>query len=231
VNAVLTKESGTRARVELAASTDIGATARRYLTGAEQRAFEAMAGRARVPWLLGRVAAKDALGHHLHRRDLAEVDPLDVVVANNERGCPYVIVRGALPATHGLQISIAHKPTMAVALAARPRLGGIGIDIEAVQPRSYTFERAALTPAERSLSRTSGTDRDAWLTRLWTVKEAAAKATGLGLQGRPRDFEIDAVDGRRFSCRGVWICSESVSTASGVFVIAWTEADVAAPGR
>jgi phosphopantetheinyl transferase len=120
---------------------------------------------------------------------------------------------------------------MAVALAARPPLGGVGIDIEAVQPRSHMFERAALTPAERSLATTTGEDRDAWLTRLWTVKEAAAKATGFGLQGRPRDFEIDAVDGRRFSCRGAWICSESVRSSSGVFVIAWTEADMAAPRR
>ena len=41
----------------------------------------------------------------------------------------------------------------------------------------------------------AGLPTEAWLARAWTVKEAAAKAAGTGLQGRPRDFVIREIDG------------------------------------
>ena len=115
---------------------------------------------------------------------------------------------------------------MAVALAAISAQRGVGIDVEAVEPRSRAFERTALTEAERALG-VFDDDRDGWLTRIWTAKEAAAKATGRGLRGRPGDFVIDAVDGERLRCEGGWIASESIATAAGRFIVAWTESDSA----
>lgn len=224
----------TRSQVPFDGSTDVGALAREYLGPDEQAAFEAKTGRGRVQWLLGRVAAKDAVQRHLLSRDFALIDPTRIVLDNDARGCPRVRVRGAGLATRGVQVSIAHKPALAVAVAAivrtptvSPDAGrtpvGIGIDVEAVEPRSPSFERMVLTPAERTLPPAADDGRDAWLTRLWTVKEAVAKATGLGLGGRPKDFEIDAVLGARLRCRGRWIATEALDTARGHFMVAWTD--------
>jgi phosphopantetheinyl transferase len=222
--------SCTRVRVELDAATDVAAMARRHLSDGERRRFETLPARTRVAWLLGRVAVKDAVRRELAGPGAAALEPACIVIENDEHGCPFVRVTGEAPSIDDLRVSIAHKPTVAVALAATGPTG-VGIDIEAVEPRSPTFERAALTGVERALPAVDD-DRDAWLTRIWTVKEAAAKATGRGLRGRPRDFEIDAVDGARLRCAGAWISSESVGTAAGRFIVAWTDPDPdAAPCR
>lgn len=230
-------ESGVRARVTLDGGADVGGIARRYLSPSERDAFESLPEQRRVSWLLGRVAAKQAVSRHLVCRDRAAIDPAAVVVENDRHGCPIVHVAGARSAGDGLRVSIAHKPSVAVAAAATLHVpqpspdgagapcSGIGIDIEAVNPRSRTFERTVLSIAERSLRPGSDDDRDTWLTRLWTVKEAAAKATGLGLRGRPKDFEIDGVAGPAFRCRRGWIMTEPLVTAHGRFVVAWTETE------
>ena len=57
-----------RAHVSFDGSTDLAELAHTYLAEPEAEAFAAMAGRARIPWLLGRVAAKDAVRHHLVSR-------------------------------------------------------------------------------------------------------------------------------------------------------------------
>jgi phosphopantetheinyl transferase (holo-ACP synthase) len=227
-----------RAHVPFDGSTDVGALARTYLAESEADAFAAMAGRARIPWLLGRVAAKDAVRDHLVSRDFAPFDPTRIIVTNDTNGCPHVAVRGARLATRGIQVSIAHKPTVGVAVAGRvrspapssdvaPLPTGIGVDIESVEPRPPSFVDMILGPRERSLLNARvnarGHDQDLWLTRMWAVKEATAKATGLGLRGRPKDFEVDAVDDERLRCCGRWIATAPLDTCGGHYVVAWTD--------
>jgi phosphopantetheine--protein transferase-like protein len=194
-----------------------------------------MAGRARIPWLLGRAAAKDAVRGHLASRDFAEIDPTRIIVQNDAHGRPNVHVRGARLSTRGVQVSIAHKPSIGVAVAARvrrlvtpkeerPAPTGVGIDVESVERRPPSFAATILSPAERSLLDADHDDRDTWLTRLWAVKEATAKATGLGLKGRPKDFEVDAVDDDRLRCCGRWIATAPLATSVGDFIVAWTDA-------
>lgn len=216
-----------RVQVSFDRDANLSRLADRYLSASERPVFEARPDRGRVPWLLGRVAAKDAVRRHLVARGFAEFDPTRIVVVNDERGCPAVQVRGARLSARGVRVSIAHKPTVAVAVAATPRRpaagAGIGIDVEALEPRSAAFERTAFTPAERRLVSAAGPERDAGLTRMWAAKEATAKATGLGLAGRPKTFEIDAVHDGHLRCRGRWIATEALTTTSGDFVVAWTD--------
>jgi phosphopantetheinyl transferase (holo-ACP synthase) len=231
------KGSVCRTHVPFDSSTDLWELAAAYLGESEAEAFAAMSGRGRIPWLLGRVAAKEAVRDHLASRDFAEFDPTRIVVTNDCNGCPNVEVRGARLATRGVRVSIAHKPAIGVAVAARlrrpaaaedvgPSPTGLGIDIESVQPRPRSFADSILSPPERSLldaGEADDGDRDAWLTRMWAVKEATAKATGLGLRGRPKDFQVDAVDNDRLRCCGRWIATAPLDTGDGRYIVAWTD--------
>ncbi|MEV6676504.1 beta-ketoacyl synthase N-terminal-like domain-containing protein [Streptomyces erythrochromogenes] len=161
---------------------------RRYLGAAEREAYERLAPRARAPWLLGRIAAKDALRGLLWDGGAGPVFPAEVPVGNDPDGRPLA----AGPLTRGFRLSIAHKDRIAVALAhpARP----VGIDVEAVTADPDALVRIALGPGELRLAERlaahGGSGLPTALTALWCAKEAAAKADGSGLGGRPRDWRV-----------------------------------------
>jgi phosphopantetheinyl transferase len=73
----------------------------------------------------------------------------------------------------------------------------------------------ALTPGERRLG--AGHDPDAWVARLWTAKEAAAKAAGTGLRGRPEELEAVEIDGDWTRIGDRWIRTEQ----EGEFVVSY----------
>ncbi|MFJ1563639.1 beta-ketoacyl synthase N-terminal-like domain-containing protein [Streptomyces erythrochromogenes] len=161
---------------------------RRYLGAAEREVYERLAARARAPWLLGRIAAKDALRGLLWDGGAGPVFPAEVPVGNDPAGRP--LAEG--PLTRGFRLSIGHKDRIAVALAhpARP----VGIDVETVTADPDALVRIALGPGELRLAERLAAHGDrglpAALTALWCAKEAAAKADGDGLGGRPRDWRV-----------------------------------------
>ncbi|MFE9633622.1 beta-ketoacyl synthase N-terminal-like domain-containing protein [Streptomyces sp. NPDC006463] len=161
---------------------------RRYLGAAERAAYERLSPRARAPWLLGRIAAKDALRGLLWEAGAGPVFPVEVPVGNDPAGRP--LAEG--PLTRGFRLSIAHKERIAVALA-HPR-DAVGIDVEPVTADPDALVRIALRPEELRLAERladwEGTGLPAALTALWCAKEAAAKAAGSGLGGRPRDWRV-----------------------------------------
>ena len=162
---------------------------RRYLCAAERPRYDELTPNTRRAWLLGRIAAKDAVRQRLWELGAGPIYPAEITVDNDDQGRPHAT--GAFRATH---VSLAHcagkgrRPGIGVALAGP---GPVGIDIEAVAERDAGTEEIALTPAERALlDERAGGDRAALFTRLWTAKEAVAKALGTGLAGRPHDFEV-----------------------------------------
>ncbi|PWK74404.1 acyl transferase domain-containing protein [Streptomyces sp. CG 926] len=161
---------------------------RRYLGAAERAAYEGLSPRARAPWLLGRIAAKDALRQLLWDGGAGPVFPAEVSIGNDPAGRPLA----ESPLTAGFRLSIAHKDRIAVALAHRAR--PVGIDVEQVTADPDALIRIALGPAElclaEGLAARGGTDLAVALTALWCAKEAAAKAAGVGLGGRPRDWRV-----------------------------------------
>ncbi|MER5733600.1 beta-ketoacyl synthase N-terminal-like domain-containing protein [Streptomyces sp. NPDC002138] len=165
---------------------------RRYLGAAERAVYERLAPRARAPWLLGRIAAKDALRQLLWDGGAGPVFPVEVPVGNDAHGRP---VPGG-PLAAGLHLSLAHKDRLAVALA-HPT-GPVGIDVETVTADPAALLRIACGPAEarlaRRLAERDGAGEAAALTALWCAKEAAAKAAGTGLGGRPREWRVTALE-------------------------------------
>ncbi|WP_443080718.1 beta-ketoacyl synthase N-terminal-like domain-containing protein [Streptomyces sp. PTD5-9] len=167
---------------------------RNCLGGPERVEYARHAPRGRRQWLLGRIAAKDAVRQWLWDRGEGPIFPAELRVHNDEAGRPYVTgVHGRdLPA---LDVSLAHCAEAAVAIVRPHRTGpGPGIDIEEVADRTPQALAAVLDGDElrllHRLSAESGESEALWFTRFWAAKESVAKAEGTGLGGRPRDFAV-----------------------------------------
>jgi phosphopantetheinyl transferase len=183
---------------------------RRYLAEEERSEYEGRNPNAQRQWLLGRMAAKDAARTWLWQHGHGSMFPIEVRVSNDDSGQPRV--SGAFG--EDLRVSVAHKDSVAVALVAEDR--DVGIDVEKIETRSERFAELALTDSERLLCPRE--DRDVWITRMWTAKEAVAKSMGTGLKGRPRDFVISRIDGERMLIDETWV----ESCREGDYVVSWT---------
>ncbi|WP_327250792.1 polyketide synthase [Streptomyces sp. NBC_01244] len=205
---------------------------RRYLGAAERAAYERLGPRARAPWLLGRIAAKDALRHLLWDGGAGPVFPAEVPIGNDPAGRPFA--GGALAG--GVHLTIAHKDRIAVALA-HPGLP-VGIDVEHVTTDPDALIRIALAPGELALAERlaaqEGAGLPAALTALWCAKEAAAKAAGTGLAGRPRDWRttgdpgsgelrVLSPDGHAYPVRTTLLALADAPLAHPDHVVAWTD--------
>ncbi len=193
---------------------------RRFLGMAERSDYDARNPNVQRTWLLGRIAAKDAVRDLLWRTGSSDrVFPVEVTVSNDAEGAPHV----TSPDGSDVRVSIAHTGGFGVAIAARGL--DVGIDIERIEDRPDSFELAALSKKERArfealpdIDRQSV--RDVELTRWWAAKEAAAKAAGTGMQGRPKDWKVVEVDGDRLRIGDRWIGTARLGTDH---VVAWTE--------
>ncbi|MER7183965.1 beta-ketoacyl synthase N-terminal-like domain-containing protein [Streptomyces hyaluromycini] len=182
---------------------------RNSLGGAERSEYAARPPRGRRQWLLGRIAAKDAVRQWLWQHGEGPVFPAELLVHNDALGRPYVVgVHGrTLPA---LDVSLAHRAEAAVAIVRPHTPGpGPGIDLEEVADRDPAAIQAALGADELRLLHALSEDgpggsRSLWFTRFWAAKEAVAKAEGTGFDGRPRDFTVleAAPDGSRLLVSG-----------------------------
>ncbi len=88
--------------------------------------------------------------------------------------------------------------------------------MEKIDPRSEAFAALAFTPAEIELL--PAIDRDEWMTRFWSAKEAAGKAAGTGLSGNPKGITISNVDGERLLANGKQVQTRKI----GEYIVAWT---------
>jgi phosphopantetheinyl transferase len=115
---------------------------------------------------------------------------VQVRIRNEPDGRPLV----SAPGGADLRVSIAHTPYVGVGVVAEGE--EVGIDVERVEPRSERFAAAAFLPEELEVL-LEGRDpaaHDEWLARGWAAKEAAAKADGTGLAGRPKEFVVRAME-------------------------------------
>jgi len=135
-------------------------------------------------WLMGRIAAKDAVRSWLARHDGGTMQlPTTIKIVHDEHGRP--IVRLDRPATVVPNVSISHKGTIAAAVADASR---IGLDLEPSGSTTLELEQIADADEVRRIREHVGRADASWITRLWCGKEAAAKALGTGLGGRPKAF-------------------------------------------
>ena len=105
-------------------------------------------------------------------------------------GKPFAVVDGQ-PVPRGFNVSHSGRHGL-IALAAT---GRVGVDVEEYVPRGDLdrLSAAVFGPDEQAdLAAVSGADRVRLFFRLWTLKEAVAKALGTGLSFDVSRFEIPA---------------------------------------
>jgi phosphopantetheine--protein transferase-like protein len=155
----------------------------------------------KTAWLLGRVAAKDAIRRFVKSNYGMALHPADIEIAQDGYGQP--LVRGVWTeeCAQVPVISLAHTASIAVAIAGHDgQCRGIGVDIEPLERRQEGFESVAFMPEERSLlTSLDALSQEEWLLRLWCAKEAVAKALGRGMMGGTGGLRVQALD----ACTGI----------------------------
>ena len=91
-----------------------------------------------------------------------------------------------------LSVSISHREGLALAAvddAGKP----LGADLEAVEPRSDAFVRDYFTRSE--IAAVAAGERDLLANLIWSAKESALKALGVGLTLDTRAVEVEIAPG------------------------------------
>ncbi|NGY05277.1 type I polyketide synthase [Solimonas terrae] len=164
------------------------------LSRAERRQFYALPaqGPRREEWLMGRLAAKDAARDWYRLNAGVELAPADVEIDTDARGKPFLRCP-VVPQLTPPSVSIAHSRRWAYAVASASSVD-LGLDYQ--RPDHVNTEdliTGGFAPSEHVwLQTTHGVDRSRIALALWAAKEAAAKAAGSGLLGRPRDWQVIA---------------------------------------
>jgi 4'-phosphopantetheinyl transferase len=127
-------------------------------------------------------AVATAAGHRCDLESLARIE-----VANRPTGVPYVLLDGT---ELELAVSLTDRAGWAVCVVTDGP-GGLGCDLELVEPRSAGFVADFLTSAEREyVGSLPGSHRDAAANLIWSAKESALKVLGTGLRRDTRSVEV-----------------------------------------
>ncbi len=132
----------------------------------------------RTEWLGGRLALKRLVADQMCL-PLMQIE----VLPHAESGKPQLLIAGQRST---LPFSITHSHGYAVAAIA-PKHQYIGIDLEKIAPRINAWKTDFFHPSELT------GEGDAFLTTLWTQKEAVVKLLGTGLA--INSFDVRCVNG------------------------------------
>lgn len=148
----------------------------------------------REEWLMGRIAAKEALREWAAATQGLNLASADLELIPDADGRP----RAECPLRPDLRLpalSISHSRRWAVAALGDPAQP-LGLDYQRSEGLSADLLAAgALTDRERALLRPrEGAALERATIALWCAKEAAAKSGGLGFSGRPVDWRVSALD-------------------------------------
>ncbi|MGQ0620034.1 MAG: beta-ketoacyl synthase N-terminal-like domain-containing protein [Panacagrimonas sp.] len=164
------------------------------LNRAERARYYALpsSGPRREEWLMGRIAAKEAARDWFLNRHQITLASADVEIDQDANGRPLIRCT-ALGAAPMPAVSISHSQRWGAAVVAEPGLS-VGLDYQRLDRlRGEELIRGGFGGEELSfIEATAPAERGLVACALWCAKEAASKAAGTGLEGRPLDWQIVA---------------------------------------
>ncbi len=201
--------------------------ARQYLGRDEWRTYERQPPRGRRQWLLGRIAVKDAVRHHLLATGArSSVFPIELITDDADGRVLVAIRGGSVPS--GIQVSLAHHGTVGVAIACSDGAGRVGIDIREIGPVDWSPGRR-----ERELLDRLTCDKEpapVWSARFSAAKAAVAKAEATGPGGAAERSEVIAADSTQLTVAtataGRLVRLGTLSDGDRAYVVAWTHTDI-----
>ncbi len=156
---------------------------------ANARSADKGASRAWFEWALSRLSVKRAAGELAFGGAGLTPDAASLEVFKNDEGAPFLksdLSSGPLPS-----ISIAHAGGYGLGAAADAHWRiGLDFDLPSRVQNPGEFIDVVLNDDEQRRLSLAPTGANA--VAVWVLKEAAAKALGVGVQGRPKDFSIVA---------------------------------------
>jgi phosphopantetheine--protein transferase-like protein len=168
---------------------------RRWLSSSEWDMYRSFpAPRRQKDWLAGRLAAKRVLQAALQDATGKAPELSSICITNHPNGAP----RPSLTDWEDYQeedfpyhLSISHRDGRGFAAASPKDQGPLGADLERIESRAEGFAEEFFTCEELDwLETTPPSERNAWITVLWSTKEAALKALGMGLTVDTRSLNI-----------------------------------------
>jgi acyl transferase domain-containing protein/phosphopantetheinyl transferase len=147
-----------------------------------------------VDWLLARIAGKDAVRLYIKDKYSLDLCLPDIEVEEDGHGHP--IVKGSWAQKIGEvpSVSLANSNGTGAAIASERSIG-CGIHLANLDTAADTIEHMYLSPEERDrLKSLQLAQNIEWLLRLWSAKQAMAKALGSVLSDQPEDFKLRALD-------------------------------------
>jgi acyl transferase domain-containing protein/phosphopantetheinyl transferase len=168
------------------------------LSGAEREffQFELKSDQRKREWLIGRMAAKDAVRTLIARDYGLELCPADIEILQSDSGQPVLSGNWLSLVPCAPTVSIAHKGDLAVAVASGAAgLKRIGVDLEELRQLPAGFAELglkgrAVLPAEKLPE----PERSEAHLAMWCAREAFGKALGIGLADQMSKIEIDEID-------------------------------------
>lgn len=183
---------------------------KRYFNQEEKKHHNELPLHKKKEWVISRVAAKDAVKALLYQSGKTLHYPVEFAISATEAGQPFPEGGSAT----GIHLSLAHKNTDAVAIARQNK--PVGIDIEEIREHNTAFKELVFSPAELALI--GSRDKAEWLTRFWVAKEAYGKYLGKGLQGNPKAYVVEEINGDDLLIKGIIIHTIKHKN----YIIGWT---------
>jgi phosphopantetheinyl transferase len=150
----------------------------------------------RKDWLAGRLAAKRAIARYLEEVHRLSVPTAQIVIGYDEQGRPRPRLLSTNTVAEDLSLSLAHCDGWGLAAVAdRPRVGHIGVDLQRIRPVRPALVERILTASEcmQLSERFAGREIEGFFI-YWTLKEAALKALGSDLRLPMRALDIQLAE-------------------------------------
>lgn len=161
------------------------------LTPLEKERLKGMGARRRRSYLAARLALKRL--YRRLRKDDGKTPADQIETVQKDSALPCI---GPMNSSQSHHCSVSHDRRFAIAVAA-PR--AVGVDVEVICPKALKSTSIFMSTAEQKMIRQSPMDEMSAAVRIWSIKEATAKATGINLAEAWTRVRITAV-GEKESC-------------------------------